>query len=626
MATDVFFAVLRELGVLFEAPGARANNDQQDQQDEQEQEALAQGLDHAFYAHTPLWDHENPYYAYPFAQPGLPKVFETLPPGTDVAGVLAKTRLVVFLGAADTPAFRRCLKQPDTFLLILEPDARRLARFAASVPAARLARRALILLGDPDAFRPPVSQLLPPDLFALGYPVFLGLPEFAGTEQAARLVELVEVLFYRHRVYALSGQDNVHSLPIRPLTRGLFFDQQQHAYVNAVECLLWPDIQHLRRAFRGETAVLVAAGPDLAERMDYLRSVRERAVVIAVNNALKPMVAAGVLPHFVVANDTSVHTGRSWEGLGRLPDVSLVGHCLTDLGGPVFGRKYLFGTYMPELFGKRQDLRLHGSVVTAAFSLARLMGCARCVFVGAQLCSPDPWKLGYSRGSIHEPRHEPRPGSHDEPGRARALTGAWPQLVPVTAQGGQTRYTTLNFLDAAHWLRDEIRISGIPCVNTTPESIITGPGVECVPDFPVPQTGRLDRCLADAAALRLRDVPREPVRAYLHRDLELWRSVSAAVEGILARQGPEFLSAAAQALEQFDQGSVTYLVQRFEAFDNQRFHAAVFGPGPVTDMGTGTEAGTEAEKLWGLRYYLEHVGRMARHFAALLAAQQKRLG
>jgi len=602
MTPEVLFSVLRELGVLFEAPGASAITDRQAQE--------APAGDHVLHAHTPLWAFEHPYYTYPFAEQGLGRVYELLPPHLGVDGVLAKTRLVVFLGAADTPAFRRCLEKADTFLLILEPDARRLARFAASVPAARLARRALILLGDPDAFRPPVSQLLPPDLFALGFPVFFGLPEFAASEQAARLVELVEILFYRHRVYVLSGQANVHSLPIRPLTRGLFFDQQQHAYVNAVECLRWPDIRHLRRSFLGETAVLVAAGPDLAERMDYLRSVRERAVVIAVNNALKPMVAAGVRPHFVVANDTSVHTGRSWEGLGRLPDVSLVGHCLTDLGGPVFGRKFIFGTYMPELFGKRQDLRLHGSVVTAAFSLARLMGCARCVLVGAQLCSPDPWTLGYVRGSIHEPR----PGRKAEAEGERALTNAWPQLVPVTALGGQTRYTTLNFLDAAHWLRDEIRISGIPCVNTTPESIITGPGVECVPDFPVQETGRLGHCLAGVAALRPPEISREPVRAYLRRDLELWRSVSAAVEGILAKQGPEFLSAASQTLEQFDQGSVTYLVQRFEAFDNQRFHAAVFGPGP------------ETEKLWGLRYYLEHVGRMARNFAALLTAQLKRLG
>ncbi|MDQ7834303.1 MAG: DUF115 domain-containing protein [Humidesulfovibrio sp.] len=598
MTTKVLFSVLRELGVLFEAPGAGEIDELPPYG------PSAPGLDHAFDAHTPLWAFEHPYYVYPFAHEGLKPVYEILPPDLGVEQVLAKTRLVVFLGAADTPVFRRCLEQADAFLLILEPDARRLAQFAARVPAARLAKRALILLGEPDGFLPPVSQLLPPELFSLGFPVFYGLPELAGTAEAARLVELVEVLFYRHRVYHLSGQGNVFSMPIRPLTRGLFFDQQHHSYVNAAECLRWPDIQPLRKAFQGETAVLVAAGPDLPGRMDYLRSVRDRALVIAVNNALKPMLAAGVRPHFVVANDTSVHTGRSWEGLEHLADVSLVGHCLTDLGGAVFGRKYLFGNYLPELFGRRPDLRLHGSVITTAFSLARYMGCARCVFVGAQLCSPDPWKLSYSRGSIHEAESEEQ----------RPLTNAWPQLVPVTTLDGSTRYTTLNFLDAAHWLRDEIRASAIPCASVTGESIISGAGVEYIPDCPVEDTGRLGRRLGRVAAARASESPREPVLAHLRRDLAVWESVGVGVEGILAREGADFMAAAFQALDQFDQGNVTYLVQRFENFDNQRFHAAVF------------RSDEESEKVWGMRYYLEHVLRMARHFDAVLREQLSRLG
>ncbi|PKN08854.1 MAG: hypothetical protein CVU73_06380 [Deltaproteobacteria bacterium HGW-Deltaproteobacteria-8] len=602
MSHQVLFAVLRELGVLFEAPGASRIHDLTPD------EPPAQGLDHAFYAHTPLWEYEHPYYAYPYAQPGLPKVFETLPQDTDVAGVLAKTRLVVFLGAADTPVFRRCLEQPGTFLLVLEPDARRLAWFAARVPASRLANRVLVLLGDPDMFVPPVSQILPPALFSLGAPVIYSLPELAGTAQAARLAELIEIMFYRHRVYLLSGQANASSLPMRDLTRGLFFDQQQHVYDNTAEYLRWPDIRPLRKAFQGETAVLVAAGPDLPERMDYLRSVRERAVVIAVNNAFKPMLAAGVRPHFVVANDTSVHTGRSWEGLGHLPDVSLVAHCMADLGGEVFGRKYIFGTHLPELYGKRPDLRLHGSVATTAFSLARYMGCVRCVLVGVQLCSPDPWQLSYSRGSIHEP------GAGGEAVPARPLTNAWPQLVPVADLAGRTCYTTLNFLDAAYWLREEIRTSGIPCANVTQESLISGPGVTFLPDCPVEGTGRLERRLGRVAAVRAPGIAREPVLAHLRRDHGIWTSLAAGVEGILAKQGAEFLAAASQALEQFDQGGVTYLVQRFEGFDNQRFHAAVLEPGP------------EEQKAWGLRYYLEHVGRMARHFAAVLTTQLARLG
>lgn len=606
MEPSVTFGVLRELEVLFEAQGAG------DPHALPPLTALAEGPlageDHVFHAHTPLWAFEHPFYAYPYAAKGLPPVYETLPPDLGVAGVLDRTRFVVFLGAVDSPTFRRCLERPETFLLILEPDARRLARFTATVPAARLAKRAVILLGDPDGFVPPVARVLPPELFHLGFPVFYGLPGFRDTPQAARLVELVEILFYRHSLYALSGQANVHAQPIRDLARGLFFDQQQHSYANAVECLRWPDIRALRKAFPGETAVLVAAGPDLPERLDYLRSVRGRAVVIAVNNALKPLAAAGVLPHFVVANDTSVHTARSWEGLPPLPGVALVGHCLSDLGGEVFGRKYLFGTHRPEVYGKRPDLRLHGSVISTAFSLARYMGCARCVFVGAQLCSPDPWSLRYSRGSIHEAEDKA------EAKAGRALTNAWPQLVPVTTLGGQARYTTLNFLDAAHWLRDEIRLSGIPCVNSTQESIISGPGVAHVPDCPVEPTGRLERCLASVAAAQAPNVARGPVLAHLRRELALWRSVAAGVEGIVARQGADFLAAATKALEQFDKGNVSYLVQRFEGFDNRLFQATVLEPAP------------EAEKARGLRAYLDAVGRMARHFEGMVTAQLARLG
>jgi len=643
----VLFSVLKELGVLFAAPGAQPSVQPSVQSDAQAQtpgaanaeellddapadaQAGAQpdapagtetpsetdaGLaDHAFHAHAPLWEYEHPAYAYPFSDAGLPKVYETLPPGLPVEAVLAKTRFIVFLGAADTPTFRRCLERKDALLLIFEHDAARLARFAASVPPALLAKRAVILLGDPDAFTPPVAQLLPSSMFALGFPVFYALPGFAprhcapegGPAPQARLVRLVESLFYRHRMYQLSGQRNARSLPMRPMARGMFYDQQKHAYDNIAEYLRWPDIRPLRGAFRGETAVLVAAGPDLPHRLDYLRQVQHDAVLIAVNNALKPLVAAGVHPHFVVANDTSVHTAKSWADLPPLPDVFLVAHCLTDLGGATFGRKFLFGNDMPELFGNRANLRLHGSVITTAFSLARHMGCARCVLAGAQLCSPDPWTLAYSRGSIHEGAGEAQ--------AKRPLANAWPQLVPVADMAGNTRYTTLNFYDAAQWLRDEIRISGVPCVTLTTETILHGPGIRHIADCPVEPTGLLPRRLARAALAPAPRLDRAPVAAMTAREKKMWSTITNGVGTILAHGGPAFAAAAAQLLAQFEQNNVSYLVQRYEDFDNQRFHEAYFA------------SGDEGQKAWGLRYYLEYVERMAHGFVDQLERQEELL-
>lgn len=596
----VSIRVLRELGVLFEPP--------QPPQAAQGPELPLDVSDHVFHRHAPLWQFEHPFYAYPFAEPDRKPVFETLPPETPLTQVLEKTKLVVFLGAADTPAFRRCLEAPGVFLLIYEPDAARLERFAAQVPAPRLAKKAAILHGDPFDFVPPMSAILPPQLFHMGFPVFYALPGLAAhLEPGAvdRFVEQVEILFFRHCVYPLSGQANQRNLPMRPLTRGLFYDQQLHAYENIADFVTRPDIRLLRKALPNETAILVAAGPNLPEQLDYLRRNRAHAVIIAVNNALKPLLAAGVRPHFVVANDTSIHTGRSWEGLARLNDIVLVGHALTDLGGEVFGQKFLFGSFMPEVFGNRPHLKLHGSVITTAFSLARHMGCTRCILAGVQLCSEDPWTLAYTRGSIHE-----RPPTPEHP-----LTNAFPQLVPVTNKYGVTRYTSLNFLDASIWLLEEIRTSGIPCVNLTTESIVYGPGVEYEADPRIEPSGMLGKRLARVAVQRRTEPsPLNAALGVVQRELANWQAIERGVAAILGLAQPAFLGPASQALVQFDANSVSYLVQRYEEFDNRLLHANFF------------EGASDAEKEDGLRYYLDHVRRMAATFGATLSRQAAALG
>jgi hypothetical protein len=598
----VALRVLRELGVLFETPHAPEPGPGAGWGGAQAP------ADHEFFRHVPLWSYEDPRYARPFAGEGAP-VFETLPPATPLDEVVARTRLIVLLGAADSPTFRRCLEAPGVFVLIYEPDPVRLADFALRVPAPQLAKRAAILHGDPSGFAPPLGEVLPADLFQMGYPVFYALPgldarlEADGHEACARFVTMLETLFFRHRVYHLSGQANLRGLPIRPLGRGLFYDQQLHAHANLFAFATRPDIRPLHRAFQGETALLVAAGPDLPGRMEQVRRLRERCVVIAVNNALKPMLAAGVRPHFVVANDTSVLTARSWEGLPRLDDVALVAHCLVDLGEAVLPRSYLFGTYEPELFGSRPSLRLHGSVITTAFSLARYMGCASCVLAGVQLCSPDPWTLGYARGSVHE-----RYVEGEWP-----LTHAFPQLAPVENPFGLTRYTSLNFLDACLWLTEEIRVTGVPCVNLTRESIVYGAGIRHDEDPQVPDTGLLAKRLARLAAQR---PPRPRVAAGLaaaRRDLAMWGEVARGAEALVRREDEGFLAAALAVLDGFDKNGVSYLVQRFADYDNARMHAQVF------------DSRDPAERAAGLRYYLRRVRDMAKSFVAVLEEQQRRL-
>lgn len=596
MQAEVIFSVMDKLGVLFRAPGVDVDDPGA---------PVPADAEHVFYEHTPLWEYEPPYYALPFADPNAKPLFRTLPPGTSVSGALEHTKLLVFLGAANTQALQRALAAPGCLVLVFDQDPGRMARLAQAVGPAKLAGRAYLFLGALETFLPPLSMVLPATLFKAGFPVFFTLPDYAALrpDSAEAVSRQLEVLFFQHLVYPLGGQANVRGMPLRPMQRGLFYDQQLHAFANIAAMAQDPDIGLLKRTFKGETALLVAAGPDLPKRLEYLKRHCGNALVIAVNNALKPLLAAGLRPHFVVANDTSTLTARSWEGLPRLADVTLVAHCLTDLGGEVFPSRFLFGTYWPELLGTRPNLRLHGSVITTAFSLARHLGCARCVLVGVQLCSDNPWAMSYSRGTIHEDHAVP-------PGQ---LSNAWPQLAPVTNRFGLTLYTTLNFLDASLWLLDEIRFSGLPCVNLTRHSLVHGPGVDYDPDFAPEPTGNLARRLRQVRALAPRPRPLGPTLKTLGVELEGWKNIAGVCAQLAQASGEPLLTSGMQLLSQFEQNNISYLVQRFEDFDNRRFHAAVF------DAPSGPEG--QAGRQEGLRYYFGYVRRMAEEFAQVLAGQ-----
>lgn len=596
MADPVAFKILEELGVLVRSTRVLPDT------------PSPAPAAHALSRHTPAWAFENPTFARPFEDQNL-AICEVLPRDLSPDQVLAKTRLAVFVGAADSPEFRAFFDRPDTVVLVFEPEAAKLSRLVSHFKPRDLAGKNLFLfLGDPAGFRPALAAILPPETFLNGFPVFYLREDIEPARPAfvRDVVEQLEFLFFRYRIYPISGQFNMYGLPLREITRGLFFDQQKHAYENTIDCMRQGNLQQLKDFFRGRTALLVAAGQDLERRIEYVRANRDKALVIAVNNALKPLLAHGVTPHFVVLNDTSLAIEESFEGLAPLPETILVGHCLSHLGGEKFARKFLFGNWKPEVLGVRPTLRLHGSVITSAFSLARFLGCTACVLVAVQLASADPWTLGYARGTIYDDRG---------PRHAGPLTDRFPQLYPVTNRFGITLYTSLNFRDACLWFLDEIRSSRLRCVNLTRESILHGDGVEYDENFAITGATGLKALLARARAL-----PPAPgadpakVRAHLAQELTAWRNTADPVGQVLSLRGEEFLRLGLDVLRQLDAGNVSYLVQRFRDFDNRRFHAQVF------------QGRDPAEREEGLRYYLEYVVAMARHFIDILEAQQRELG
>ncbi len=595
-------AVLKELGLLLAGeenidagPGEEAGN-------------------HVFSDHNPLWAYARPVLAAPWAggSGGRPKIFDFLPPKTTVAEAAAHTKLLVFIGAVDTPALSAALQDKDSIKLVFDPDLHRLERFINRSGARSFLNKNIFFFGgDPDSFSPALEGQLPQSLSGQGFPVFFVLEGLTRTrpETVKRVIDRMELFYFRRGVYPLESQDNVRTLPFRPMKRTVMYDRARHLYENLAACLTYGSIAELKGKLRGETAVLIGAGPSLDEQLDRLRRFRENTVLIAVNNALPTLVKNGLEPDFAVINDTSVDAGRCVERLPKLKKTLLAAHCLSSIGGDVFSRVCFFGSDHERLFPPRPSLKLHGSVITTAFSLAEHLGCASAFLVGAELSSPHPFSLSYAKDSVH--------GASDLNDALDRLTNAHPQLLPQTAADGRRVFTTLNFYDAAQWFIDRIAHSKVKVANTSPASIVFGRGISLDPDpEPAPSPGLRKRISeVIAASPQPPQTSPERVRTFILEAVEAWRTrkkiAKAALENL--DRDPEHLDQAIRWLQIFDNDNTSNMLARRHDFNNPLFHKTFF------------QAKDHADKIEGLRYYYTRLQGMCETLLAILVEQLERV-
>lgn len=157
------------------------------------------------------------------------------------------------------------------------------------------------------------------------------------------------------------------------------------------------DIASLSGLFAGRPAVVVGAGPSLDHNLPALATLQDRAVIIGVDTALRPLVAGGVRPHLIVAVDPAPLNARHLVGVDGLDDVWLAaeGSLHPSAFAPFAGRTFVFQVsnhdpwpWLSTLGVGRGRLRAWGSVVTSAFDLALRMGCDPIIFAGLDLSYP----------------------------------------------------------------------------------------------------------------------------------------------------------------------------------------------------------------------------------------------
>ncbi|HYE84902.1 MAG TPA: 6-hydroxymethylpterin diphosphokinase MptE-like protein, partial [Vicinamibacterales bacterium] len=298
----------------------------------------------------------------------------------DSAGVTGDTKTIFVVGAGLGYVLDEIARRsPQALVVAVEPDAG--------------CARALLEHRD-------VSPLVDAGRFQL-----LTGPDYAGRAELWRRIDEAPIVLQHPTV---SREMPVETSAAREVIAGAIFAARANAAArraqagpyllntlrNRSRIAAGRDAAALFDCFQGWPAVIVSAGPSLDENLPGLAALQDRALMVATDTALRPMLAAGVRPHLVVALDSS---RLNAEHLLDLPDttgIALVAEgSVHPVGFDAFqDRTFFFRVddhhpwpWLAANGCSRARLDAWGSVATAAVDLARRAGCDRLIFCGQDL-------------------------------------------------------------------------------------------------------------------------------------------------------------------------------------------------------------------------------------------------
>ena len=552
---------------------------------------------HAPSGHVSLWNYEHQQYRLDVSNTTQPVLFNPEYGELPLDEILKETRFFVVIGAVDSPELAMLKQRKDVVVLLFEPDPATFADYAGAMTPAAIGRtNTYFMVGDLSGRGAFAIMDLPQAFMTFGYPAVLIRQGLRTTypEYVDSVIQRMELLYYRRIIYYVSGQSCVRNQPTRELTHSDMFDQRKHAYENIHAFTTKGNSLDLAGRLAGRTAILVGAGPDLDNRIDFLRENRDRAAIFCVNNALKPLLKHGIVPHFLVINDSSIEVERSFEGVPPLPDTILISHCVAYAGGGVFGRQFFIHDWHPEIFGERHCNPLHGSVITNALTMAEFMGCSRFVLVGVQLASARGDVLSYSKDSNH----------------GASLKNDDFSFYPVRSDAGDWLFTNLNFYDSAVWFLDYVAQRGLSLVNTSRDSLLFGPNIRIDENPDIPDAPDMEPLVASIKMQPPRlDMNR--VKGFILEEIDTWRNIrKTAGQVMVMLNDPGNFPVAEQAVATMDKTGLGFMLQRFCDYDNAAFYYTFFNG---------------LAMRWWREKYLEIGARLAQEFMATRALDLLRI-
>jgi hypothetical protein len=168
-----------------------------------------------------------------------------------------------------------------------------------------------------------------------------------------------------------------------------------------------PSLARLKDKHKGEPAIIVSAGPSLRKNKHLIKDASGKAVIVAVQTTLQPLLELGVEPHYVTSLDYHDICTRFFEKLPPTLRTELVAEpkATTAIFGMNPGPLSLLGndfaeSLLREMKLGKAKLTSGATVAHLAYYLAEHVGCDPIIFVGQDLGFSDG--LCYSPGTSYD--------------------------------------------------------------------------------------------------------------------------------------------------------------------------------------------------------------------------------
>lgn len=259
----------------------------------------------------------------------------------------------------------------------------------------------------------------------------------------------------------------------------------QNLTANLSQILTSAPVRNFTTTFQNIPAILIGAGPSLDDNLPDLNRLKEHALLIVVDTALAPVLAAGCEPDLVLAMDAQEENARDFRDLPphrttlmfdafcypSIPSLyppefriaTMTGHIFSEIDETVTVKNGLLPMLEHVLDYEYGFLQNGGSVITGGFDLLRLAGCSAIGLLGVD--------LAYSSYQTHSQlinRLRPRMTTSMKYLTPESLffddLAGKSKLRLESMSGGQV-WSDRVMLMYKHWMEDGALKTGIPCFS-----------------------------------------------------------------------------------------------------------------------------------------------------------------